>query len=271
MTYNYHGLQTDRSRKLFLIGAALVVGASLALTAIMKPASALSQVVVTPSDTQGWTTADTRPGGSVNFVFDATAPGTPHMGALKLTDDATTTSKAQYMHEADIALSDVNELAYSTKRLAGPSYAAASYQLAVNLNGDSGFTTFVYEPYQNGTVDASAWQTWDVDQGQFWSSRSVTCSNGAVIAGGGGAPFYTLAQIETMCPEAVAVGFGVNIGSNNPSFSVESDLVNFNGTVYNFEPDSTTCKNGGWQDLGFKNQGECVATVMSNQNSKFNQ
>ena len=36
------------------------------------------------------------------------------------------------------------------------------------------------------------------------------------------------------------LGFGVNVGSNNPSYDVEVDLVNFNGTVYDFELDAPT-------------------------------
>jgi hypothetical protein len=120
-----------------------------------------------------------------------------------------------------------------------------------------------------GMVVNGVWQQWDVDAGQFWSSRSVTCSNGSVSAGFGGAPFYTLSQIQTMCPEAIVVGFGVNIGSNNPSYDVETDLVSFNNDVFNFEPTLTpttreSCKNGGWMGFNspvFRNQGECVAYV----------
>jgi hypothetical protein len=94
-----------------------------------------------------------------------------------------------------------------------------------------------------------------------------------VVAGGGGAPFYTLSQIEAMCPEAIVVGFGVNIGSNNPSYDVETDLVSFNGTVYDFELDPVApttpttkdqCKDGGWMNFTnptFKNQGQCVSSV----------
>jgi hypothetical protein len=58
----------------------------------------------------------------------------------------------------------------------------------------------------------------------------------AVVADGGGAPFSTLATLKTLCPSAVVIGFGVNIGSNNPSYDVETDLVSFNGTAYDFEP-----------------------------------
>ena len=39
-----------------------------------------------------------------------------------------------------------------------------------------------------------------------------------------------------MCPDAVVVQFGVNVGSNNPGYVVRTDLFNFNGTVYDFEP-----------------------------------
>lgn len=234
-------------------------------------AYAATTIVVTPTNTQGWTTADTRPGGAVNFVADASAPS--GAGALQLTTNATTTAKAQYMHEASTPIANVTELSYYTKQNSASFVGGdASYQLPMMLNGTTGFTTFVYEPYQNGVVVPGTWQSWDVDAGQFWSSRAVTCSNGAVVAGGGGAPFYTLTQIATMCPEAVVVGFGVNIGSNNPSYDVETDLVSFNNTAYDFElfqaaQTKDECKNGGWMNVtdsqgnSFKNQGQCVSYV----------
>ena len=142
----------------------------------------------------------------------------------------------------------------------------------MNLTGTGGFTTFVYEPYENGVVTPGAWQQWDVDAGQFWSSRTFTDGSCSVTAGAGGAPFYTLSQIKTMCPNAVAIGFGVNVGTFNPGYDVETDLVGFNGTVYDFEPYAVAsskdeCKNGGWSDVkradgsSFKNQGDCIQYV----------
>jgi hypothetical protein len=241
--------------------------------------STSTQVVVTPANVQGWTTDDTRPGGSVTYVADTTAPGNPHAGALKLTTDSTTSSKAQYMHSASTPLSSVTDLSYYTKQNSA-SFAGgdASYQLPVCLGGVtggtcSGFTTFVYEPYENGTVTPNVWQAWDVDAGQFWSSRTATGGGTCnTVAGFGGAPFYTLAALKAACPNAVAVGFGVNIGSNNPSYNVETDLVTFNGTTYNFEPATAPatvtltskddCKNNGWMQSTnptFKNQGDCVS------------
>ncbi len=244
------------------------VGLVMAISLVLPTAAgAAAPIVVTPVDQQGWSTADTRVGGAVNFVADATAPS--GVGALQLTTDATNAAKAQYMHETSTPIANVTELSYYTKQnSASFSGGDASYQVAVMLNGTSGFTTLVFEPYENGTVTAG-WQSWDVDAGQFWSSRTVTCSNGGVIAGAGGAPFYTLSQIATMCPQAVVIGFGVNIGTYNPSYDVETDLVSFNGTAYDFEPaisptTKDSCKNGGWQTFNaptFKNQGQCVSYV----------
>jgi hypothetical protein len=277
MSYRYNidsGLKriVSKAEKSFY-GTMLAIaglGTAVALPLAAKAAPS-SQVVVTPTNTQGWSTKDTRPGGAVNFIQDNTAPGNPHNGALQLTTDATTTAKAQFLHDANTPLASVNELSYSTKQnSASFAEGEASYQLPVNLTGTGGFTTLVYEPYYNGTAVPGQWQSWDVDQGLFWSSRTVACSNGTVLGSPGGPASYTLSQINSLCPNAVVVGFGVNVGSGNPAYNVEADLVNFNGTTYNFEPfqspsDKDACKNDGYKTLtdqngqAFKNQGQCVS------------
>lgn len=237
-------------------------------------------LVVTPVNTRGWSTADTRTGGTVEFVLDATSPAPD--GALKLTTDATTTAKAQYMHTTETAIGSVTDLSYSAKQItASFTDGTASYQLVLCLGGLNlalsnpcvGFTTMVFEPYQNGyPVSANTWETYDVDAGQMWSSRSYNSASCSVVAGGGGAPFYTLPQLQTQCPSAVAIGFGVNIGSNNPDYEINVDLVKFNNTTYDFEVHSTPataedCKKGGWSTFNppsgpYKNQGQCVASAV---------
>jgi hypothetical protein len=263
----------NRLKAVTAASAATITGLTVAVAMPLAAGAEPSQVIVTPSNTQGWSTADTRPGGAVNFVTDPTAPGNPDKGALQLTTNATTTAKAQYLHEANTSLANVTDLSYSTKQNSASFIEGdASYQLLVDLNGAAagGFTTFVYEPYQNGVVTPGNWQSWNVDAGQFWSSRSFTDGTCVVVAGGGGAPFYTLAGLQAVCPQAVAIGFGVNIGSNNPSYNVEADLVQFNDVTYNFEPFKTAsnkdeCKKDGYKTLTdqngqpFKNQGQCVS------------
>jgi len=238
-------------------------------------------IVVTPTNQQGWSTADTRPGGMVNFVVDNTSPAP--IGALQLTTDATTAAKAQYLHAANTSLADVTELSYYTKQVSAPFPGAdPSYQVIANLLGTSGFTTLVFEPYQNPgnngnpTVINNVWQQWDVDAGLFWSTQTVTCSNGVIAGTPGGPATYTLADIKAACPGAVVIGFGVNIGTFNPLYNVETDLFNFNGTTYDFEPyrvatNKDDCKDGGYLNVkradgsSFKNQGQCIKYVNTGQ------
>jgi len=242
-----------------------VVGASGAL--------ADTTIVVTPTNQQGWSTSDTRLGGTVTFVSDPSSPYPP--SALQLTTDLTTTAKAQYLHAANTPLSSVTEAAYYTKQMTGTPVADPSYQLVMCLNGTTtcGFTTLVFEPYQNplqGPIVPNVWQRWDVASGLFWSTRTVACSNGTVVGTPGGPAIYTIGLIQTMCPSAVVIGFGVNIGSNNPGYVVRTDGFNFNGTTYDFQLTNTPsskdqCKDGGFANLTdaqgntFNNQGQCVA------------
>jgi hypothetical protein len=275
-------------KRFFVITLIIALAASAFL--FVTVAAVNNTIVVTPTNQQGWSTADTRPGGAVDFVVDSTAPS--GIGALQLTTDATTTAKAQYLHAANTPLANVTELSFYTRQVSGPPFADPSYQLPVclggftspqtlaNPSGCTGFTTFVFEPYQNNglatpspVIVPNIWQQWDVDAGQFWSSRTAsvggTCS---VTAGGGGPPFYSLVYLQNNCPNAVVVGFGVNIGSNNPSYDVYTDLVDFNGTTYDFEPyvvasNKDQCKSGGYSNVkradgsSFKNQGDCIQYV----------
>lgn len=265
------------------VGAAMLIPLALPFAAIASG----SQVIVTPSNTNGWSMSDTRPGGTVSYSMDSTAPGTPHNGALELSTD-TTAAKAQYMHSASTPLSQVTNLSYYTKQISASfPNGEASYQLSVCLNGLTGcadtpnnFSTLVFEPYYNptqGALTAGTWSQWDVDAGLFWASRTVNCTNGTVAGSPGGPATYSLAQIQSFCPNALAVGFGVNVGTDNPNYNVEADLVTFNGTTYNFEPfvnpsSKDDCKDNGWMTMAdnhgasFKNQGQCVSWVQHNAN-----
>ncbi len=286
----YSGVRKIRTKadRFGTVAVASVAGLAVATVLPLAAHAAPSTVVVTPANTQGWSTADTTAGGSVTYSNDTTTPGTPNNGALELKTDSDTASRAQYMHTTTTALADVTELSYSAKQVSGPAVADPSYQLPVCLGGVAGgncvgFTTLVYEPYWNGTVTPGAWQSWDVMSGQLWSSRTVSDPNNAacsVNAGAGGSPFYSITQLQAECPDAVVTGFGVNVGTYNTNYDVEADLVDFNGVTYNFEPyqaatDKDACKDGGWQSLSaadgssFKNQGACVSYVASGVESLY--
>lgn len=254
---------------------------ALALSVVL-PVLADTTIVVTAANTQGWFEGESNNNSTIEFVTDVTAPG--GTGALELTTALLPTSaKAQYLHAADTLLVDVTEMSYWTRQMSAAFPGAdPSYQVVTCLNGlvggvCQGFSTLVFEPYQQlaqGPVIPNVWQDWDVDAGQFWSTRTVVCTGGPVVgqgvtAGGGGAPFYTLEYLQTNCPNAVVIQFGVNIGSNNPGWTVRTDLFNFNGTTYDFEvtnqpTDKDECKNGGYVNFTdadgepFRNQGQCI-------------
>lgn len=253
---------------------------ALALSVVL-PALAATTIVVTPANTQGWFAGESNNNSTISYVSDPGAPG--GTGALELTTAPVLSAKAQYLHAANTRLVDVTEMSYWTRQIAATfPFADPSYQVVTCLNGVvagvcMGFTTLVFEPYQQptqGSVVTNVWQEWDVDAGQFWSTRTVVCTGGPVVgqgvtAGGGGAPFYPLSYLKENCPNAVVVQFGVNIGSNNPGWVVRTDLFNFNGTTYDFEltnqpTDKSQCKNGGYVNYTdadgepFRNQGQCI-------------
>lgn len=251
--------------------AALAILAVVAL--LITTAAAAATVVVTQNSTS-WAPMDTRPGGSYRFTEEYGAPPDLGQGSLELTTDATTGAKADYwtFAQAGTRLADVNTLSYWTFQAADaqPPHAAVSYQFQLDGNGldtPGGFTTLVYEPYQNGVVVKEQWQQWDVDSGLLWSTRTVPeCG---LVGTAGGPATYTLAAIKLLCPNAVVLGTGVNIGTFNPGYTVATDGFQFNDTTYDFElgrrPSSKDeCKDGGWEDFddpAFKNQGDCVSYV----------
>jgi hypothetical protein len=254
----------------------LVATAAATVAVLALAGSAAAATIVVTQNSAGWHPLDTRPGGTVTFTNEFGAPPGLGSGALKLTTNATTGAKADYytFAHAGTPILAVNDLAYWTYQAptGQPPVADPSYQLQIDVNGSApeGFTTLVFEPYWNvaqGPIVPGTWQHWDVDSGLFWSSRTVVDGTCVLAAGAGGPPLYTLTQIKTLCPNAVVLGIGVNIGTFNPGYTVGADGVQFNDTVYDFEvgrrPTSKDdCKDGGWatfNDPAFKNQGDCVS------------
>lgn len=255
-------------------GVASIAGL-MALALVVTPVTAESSTVYVIPKNLDWAERVTL-GGDVNFVADSTSPF-PAV-ALQLTTDATSEAKAGYVSNGSFSnLSTISELAYSTKRVAGTGTDTATYQLEVYLNGlndPKGPTILTYQPTQ---VTTGVWQTWDVDAGRFWSSRLVPP---LVVAGSPtSSDTYSLAELRANYPYAVVTTFGVNLGSNTPSYNVHVDGVNYKGVTYDFElaapkPVSPTtaaeCKNGGWKNFQtpYKNEKQCLADVPKTSTAK---
>lgn len=259
-----------------VITAAVAVGVATAATIVVTPDNAASF---------GWDQTDNRGAGTVAWTESFGAPSGLGSAALQLTTGTDNADKA-FIATDSVSGSDlaaVSGLSYWTFRETGPSFGAASLQLTISTGasscttGESPSTTLVYEPYWNtgagagvaGTVP-SAWTQWQITptSGVFWSSKT-TCG-GELVAGHGGAPFYTLSQVQAAYPSATMTALGVNVGTYNPSYDVGVDGVAINAVSYDFEqaPPAPTaadqCKSDGWQSFGsFKNQGDCVSFVMT--------
>jgi hypothetical protein len=277
-TIQKNGFLSGNFAKLLALSAVAVVVAG-SFFALSVRAEGV-RVVVKGDSAQGWYSGDTTDGGAVTFFNDTTSPYPS--GVLALTTNTTEGAKAQYLRDVNIPLAQVTDLSYFTKHVAGPSDAAVSYQLNIELKGIVDWTTaFVFDPAANGQVQTGTWQKWDVYNGRFWANGNVSP---IVVAGNGGSPYYTLNELKAAYPNANVRSFGVYAGTFDPYYSVgtskqnlnlEVDGVTFNSSTYDFEvtpPAPTTatskdqCKDGGWLSFqgAYTNQGQCVSSIVSN-------
>lgn len=58
----------------------------------------------------------------------------------------------------------------------------------------------------------------------------------------------------------------VSIVDTNSQYLTSDDVFVPGDRVYTLAPTKESCKNGGWEMFGFKNQGQCVSSVVSNRN-----
>ena len=155
--------------------------------------SAQTSDTSTPFAPNGWAKDDSAP----TFSADGIVLSTP-----------TATDHVNYYHGTSTKLSAVSGLSYSvTNNSAGPT---ASYQLRIFTTGTTGFDTLVWEPYQNGkAIDASGTFT-NLADGYWWSTHPSLTNNVAPQSHP-----ETLDTILAAIPDAVVIGYGVNLGSGN--------------------------------------------------------
>jgi hypothetical protein len=197
-----------------------------------------------------WYRTDTRTGGGVNLTTDFGGPTGFGNGALALTTNDKGTAKAQLFNTAvnGTMLSDISTLSYNTYHdgsMLGFEKGDPALQLVVDYNGgsfgDGGFTTLTFEPYLNGEVTPDVWQPWEADEGQWYTSRQITCDAYSLEPSSGDpAKMDTLAEIGAGCPNAIVAALGVNIGTSNESYIVATDgihVVTSNlDLAYDFQP-----------------------------------
>jgi hypothetical protein len=269
-------------KSLGMITGGLVVALALPVVAL----AATSNVYETTAGnwSGGWKEYN-RMNGNVAVSDEYGAPSGFGRSALKITtttdvnaageDSKTSVYKDSY---AGAQLDDLLSLSYYTYR-DGDSTATINQvpalNVAVDMNGAAagGFTTLVFEPVYNTNqqnVAVDQWQKWNAgDETIWWSSNPIA-----------GAPnrdtFVSLASIKAANPNAVISAIAVNQGGGNPGLIAAADGLTVNDDVYNFEAPVTItnkedCKGNGWKESTnpvFKNQGECVSKLASQDKKK---
>lgn len=271
----------------------LIIGA---VSLSMQGVFAANSVTVTPSDSQGWVVTNEDLGASVEIVDGP--PAILGSASLKLSTGTDFDSKAQYSKLGmSVPLSSVTEMSYWTYQndVNRVGNEIPSYQLRLDMDGTGSYVAdFQYYASQNQWVDPdlqdiaiNKWQKWDVLSSAEWATfqpipgtydpiPELTPGEGGIesgIAGAarGGGEFYTIAEILQKYPNAQVVGIGVSLGVWYENSTSYADGVSINNTVYDFEvalPAPQTkddCKKDGWRAYNFKNQGQCVSSVVKNQ------
>ena len=223
----------------------------------------------------------TRAGTPSTAAAFRTGPAIPPLGTGSLELTTVSSSDKVYAFNFDhvgTRLADVNDISYNTFRTAGSAQQVAALNVVIDFNGPNvagGFSTLVFEPVYNtdqGAVNSGVWQNWNAgDNTIWWSSKPIN-----------GAPnrdtFVTLASIKQANPDATIGGVGINQGSGNPGLTTAVDAFTFDKVTYDFEqkPVKATskeeCKNDGYKNFQtpYKNQGDCVSSVVSNGKDKGN-
>jgi hypothetical protein len=204
------------------------------------------------TDDTNWYRESTGSGGAVD-IYGPSDPGAPSSGgptgfgdhALELTTNSQASSQAQLLtvgHIFNQPLANVNSVSYYTyqdedSELGSPGVALPSLQLQIDFNGLStsgGFTTLVFEPYQeqdggpHQPITPEQWQFWDATTKRWWTTHDIDCTGGTpdpfhVDGTSGGGVFTTLSDVAAGCPDAVLFQFGVNIGSGSPNVITATD------------------------------------------------
>jgi len=83
-----------------------------------------------------------------------------------------------------------------------------------------------------------------------------------------------LSDVVEAFGDADIVAIVVNQGSGNADLDSYVDFVEVDGVTYDFAPadddpdNKDVCKNDGWQDFDFRNQGQCIRFVNTEQDSR---
>jgi hypothetical protein len=223
---------------------------------------------------------NTAAGGTVEFTTEFGAPPGFGRGALGLTTSDNSASRAQLNSDQDegMRLADVDAVGYWTyksSRSTGAEAHGPSINIAILYDGQEGsFTTLVFEPIYtprfggNAAYGEDVWREWDASgEARWWSTREIpgVCARDCFVA---------FDDIKAANPDAVILGYAMNLGTGNPDIIAAVDGFTGGAKTFDFEPafdpvTSQDCMNGGWAQYGFRNQGQCIRFVNTGKDSRM--
>jgi len=195
--------------------------------------------------TSGWFANETRLQGNVRVNDSLGAPTGFGCNSVRMETGPTVGIDKAQLFSFDLAgtaLDDLDTLSYWAYKKSGTAGVANPATTALNVQfthpSFSGIGYLVYEPYVqsggNAGVLLDTWQHWNATStspgdGKWWSGKITTLGD----PGNQSNP-QPLSFFKTAFPGAQIVGYGFNIGSNNPSLIVGGEGLEINGTTTNF-------------------------------------
>jgi LPXTG-motif cell wall-anchored protein len=137
-----------------------------------------------------------------------------------------------------VMLASITDLWYKTKKIdttTGSEMILPAYKMEIYCDQQRPYTTLVYEPYRQddlgpNDVDYHAWQTWDVDAGEFWSTYEIGGNFGTDYGTHSDQNYQApLTEILGLCPEALVISFQVGQGASPGAAEALADELFFEG------------------------------------------
>ncbi len=196
------------------------------------------EIVVTPSNPQGWTTLIF---GNANGDWDTTHPRSGNGSARIAMNDASSAGVDHYNELAPQSMAGLSRLSYDWYRSSASTSSAVLSPVFALFMSDGDF--LVYEREQNapGAAPTDVWVTENVLGGAYWRYTLASITGDC----GHRAMFTTLSDFNTQCygGNAQFVGFDMWMGGVGPgSFDAAVDNLTYaiggDAVTYNFEADA---------------------------------
>lgn len=272
--------------KLLCLCAVITIAATVAACSSgsspesFRLASASQTVTVSQVAANGWFFyQDAAPEGIDNSLGSfVSGPGTPPAGngSVEISTSGTSRPNLATYQFGGTPLADLTDLAYSTYNTSagngGPANRAGYLQFNVDFDGsDTWQRRLLFLPRDNGIVLQDAWQQWDtINSGAgLWRYSGPTWPGTGIS----GTTPRTWSDILASYPGVrIRISdpwLGIRVGepyADGYTENLDAFVIGSGGNTTTYDFELTTkddCKNGGWEAMGFKNQGECVSAHVS--------